>query len=281
MLTHNPKNIMYVPSLLLALLARAAAFGYGSGDDDSRCPLSEELNPVRNLLKQGVIDSIPPGLCGDASKSKNVILVIGDGMGWEMIRAGAIARQVVDELEAMGIDVHAGAATEEAAAMAKSAFANRTYNDYYTQGVGSGLSFQELTGYGLVMTSSMVIQEASEGALYAPSGQSMLVGAAAPSFNGPLNFTRGHDNGMSTLALDENGDPLQFDPRDYESEGGMMILWDDVKGGFYPWDENYYKPPEERDPDFDIRFKARHATDSASTAASLSTGVKSFTGMYC
>lgn len=233
-------------------------------------------NSEQLLLEEGVIDQIPPGKCG---AGKNVILVIGDGMGWEMIRAGAIAKQVLKELEGMGIDIKQGT-TGASADSAKAAFAGRTTKDYYTEGVGSGLSFQALKDYALVTTSAMILQEASEGAFYSPSGQSMLEGASRPSFSGPGNFTKGHDNGMAQLAVDAHGHPLHFDPRDYETQGGNMILWNDVLGGKYPWDENYYKSAGERDPNFDIRFKARHATDSASTAGSLATGVKTFTGAF-
>eukprot|EP00965_Chrysotila_dentata_P201369 6180533-Pleurochrysis_carterae.AAC.1 len=126
----------------------------------------------------------------------------------------------------------------------------------------------------------MVIQQASEGAWYSPSGQSMLEGATQPSFSAPGVFTRGHDNGMAPLAKDENGEYYKFDPRDYETEGGMMILWNDTLGGTTPWDRNYFVSPEDRDPGFDIRFRARHATDSASTAGALATGVKTFTGAF-
>ena len=53
-------------------------------------------NSERLLLREGVIDSLPKSLCDDVNsdspKGKNVILVIGDGMGWEMVRAGAVAK---------------------------------------------------------------------------------------------------------------------------------------------------------------------------------------------
>ena len=58
------------------------------------------------LLAHGVIDSLPPQKCPNGG-NKNVILVIGDGMGWEMIRAGAIAKKILGELTAMGIDTKA------------------------------------------------------------------------------------------------------------------------------------------------------------------------------
>ena len=50
-----------------------------------------------------------------------------------MIRAGAIAKQVITELEAMGVDIKDGA-TGDVAAAAKQAFAGRTLSDYYTEG---------------------------------------------------------------------------------------------------------------------------------------------------
>ena len=34
-----------------------------------------------------------------------MILVVGDGMGWEMIRAGAITKRVISELESLGVDI--------------------------------------------------------------------------------------------------------------------------------------------------------------------------------
>jgi hypothetical protein len=45
-------------------------------------------------------------------------------MGWEMIRAGAVAKRVIKELEEMGVDIKNGA-TGALAASAKAAFAGR------------------------------------------------------------------------------------------------------------------------------------------------------------
>jgi uncharacterized membrane protein YeaQ/YmgE (transglycosylase-associated protein family) len=77
-----------------------------------------------------VIDELPRSLCGNKG-GKNVILVVGDGMGWEMIRAGAIARKVVNELEELGCNIAAGC-VGNTAAMAR--FEGRTLADYYTEG---------------------------------------------------------------------------------------------------------------------------------------------------
>jgi hypothetical protein len=107
------------------------------------------------------------------ASGKNVILVIGDGMvrttvystteffsfsrdsvfshrvynsksfrssifrliqGWEMVRAGSIARQVIDELADLGCDVTLGECLENLKQVAKDQFGGRTLEDYYTEG---------------------------------------------------------------------------------------------------------------------------------------------------
>jgi alkaline phosphatase len=84
--------------------------------------------------------------------------------GWEMTRAGAIARQVIDELESLGCDTMEGCPDN---ADAMEAFEGRSLSDYYTEGYGTGLSFQELEGTTLVATSAPVLQMAEEGNQYA------------------------------------------------------------------------------------------------------------------
>lgn len=88
-------------------------------------------NAERLLLREGIIDEIPATLCNKGGK--NVILVVGDGMGWEMIRAGAIAKRVLTELKEMGVDTTIGA-TGKDATDAMLAFKDRTLSDYYTEG---------------------------------------------------------------------------------------------------------------------------------------------------
>jgi hypothetical protein len=51
----------------------------------------------------------------------------------EMIRAGAVAKQVIDELKSLGVDIKTGA-TGALATTAKAAFAGRTLDSYYTKG---------------------------------------------------------------------------------------------------------------------------------------------------
>lgn len=65
--------------------------------------------------------------------AKNVIIMIGDGMGWEMARAAAIQKQINEGKT------------------------GDTLSDFYQSGKGEGLSFQELDDYSLVTTSNTFI----------------------------------------------------------------------------------------------------------------------------
>jgi alkaline phosphatase len=229
----------------------------------SRFPFKGLDNSQRLLLREGVVDSIKPSLCGNEG-NKNVILVVGDGMGWEMVRSGAIAKQVVDELEGLGCDTTTGCPDNSAA---MNAFRGRTLDDYYTEGKGSGMSFQELDGYALMTTTTTVTQEPNPGNHYAPS-RSLLEGDVSE-----------HESGQAALALDECGFPIDFSPLDFEADGGNMVLWDNKMGGEFPWDKRYYQERPDTSTGFDPEYIMRHATDSASTAGTMATGHKAAVNM--
>jgi alkaline phosphatase len=55
--------------------------------------------------------------------AKNTIIMIGDGMGWEMTRAAAIYKQIQEGKTGASL------------------------SDFYTAGKGTGLNMQTLTGY--------------------------------------------------------------------------------------------------------------------------------------
>lgn len=97
----------------------------------SAFPYLGRENSERLLLREGAITRIPSSLCGNAAGSKNVILVVGDGMGWEMTRAGVIAKKVVAELKSLGCDIVTGCPGNQAAL---NTFAGRTLSNYYTEG---------------------------------------------------------------------------------------------------------------------------------------------------
>lgn len=198
-------------------------------DGSSSFPFQGRDSAERLLLREGVIADLPDSRCGNPGR-KNVILAIGDGMGYEMARAGAIAKQVLEELASLGCDTTVGCPDNE---QAKAAFQGRDLSYYYTEGKGSGLSFQNLTGYNLVTTSAVAIGEPLRGNHPAPS-RSMLGDVGK------------HGTGMGPLTLNECGFPMDFNPKDI-SEGGNMVLWDDSKGGMYPWHDSYYTDTTTRD----------------------------------
>lgn len=99
-------------------------------DGLSSQPFRGRDSPERLLLREGILTEMPASRCDNANR-KNVILAIGDGMGYEMARAGAIARQVIDELERLGCDTTVGCPNNT---IAKAAFRNRNLSDYYTEG---------------------------------------------------------------------------------------------------------------------------------------------------
>jgi hypothetical protein len=51
-----------------------------------------------------------------------------------MVRAGAIGKRVVEELENLGCNITTGCADTDVGAAARQAFADRTLDDYYTEG---------------------------------------------------------------------------------------------------------------------------------------------------
>ena len=166
-------------------------------------------------------------------------------------------------MQELGVDTKTGA-TGDIAKAAKEAFKERTLDDYYTQGKGSGLSFHELDGYAIMTSSAVIIGEPNEGNVYAPH-QSLLKGKVWE-----------HEKGMSSLVADKCKNPLDFSPLDYD-DGGNMVLWDDENGGKFPWDDCYHE--KEYSGSCDPTYIMQHAPGSAPSATSLATGHKTATNM--
>lgn len=129
------------------------------------------------------------------------------------------------------------------------------------------MSFQEALDFMLMTTTTTVIQEPEPGNHYAPAS-SMLEGLVGD------HFTR-----QAPLALNECGFPIDFSPLDWEIDGGNMVLWDNVMGGEFPWDERYYQENPDFSTGFDPTYIMQHATDSASTAGTMATGHKAANNM--
>lgn len=95
--------------------------------------------------------------------------------------------------------------------------------------------------------------------------------------NGKLSFAMSYRQRQAPLVVNECGYPLEFNPADV-SEGGMMALWDNTKGGEFPWDPNYFTDSPDTSSGFDPEFIMQHATDSANTAGTMATGIKGAVG---
>ncbi|WP_193198143.1 alkaline phosphatase [Nostoc sp. MG11] len=167
-----------------------------------------------------------------AGNGINVIIMIGDGMGWEMARAAAIAK---------------GA-------------------PFYTSGKGSGLSFQNLTGYGLVTTYGTTIQGNTP---ETPTDQPHLTGNSA--LDGSEILT-----GASPVRPNFSFQPTPFNPGDRIDGNslaeGNLAGYDTSKGGPVPWIPLTPATPSKYDKEY-IKYSY---PDSANTATTLYTGVKSF-----
>jgi alkaline phosphatase len=154
--------------------------------------------------------------------AKNVIIMIGDGMGWEMARTGAIAN---------------GAA--------------------YTSGKGEGLNFQTLSGYTFATTYGTTI--APEKGKFS-TGNAALDNSISATGDSPLlsgftfNPTFNPGNTASGGATNTNANAV-----------GNLVGYDPVRGGINPWT-----------PGNDPEYIKNSYPDSANTATTLYTGVKSY-----
>jgi len=173
--------------------------------------------------------------------AKNVIIMIGDGMGWEMARAAAIYQQI------------------------QAGQTGTSLTDFYTSGVGTGLSFQNLTGYTLATTYGTTIA-GSNGVFntsnVALTGSDSVTGASPviPGFQFNPAFNPGTTgSGGATVASGAVGNLVGYDP---------------IEGGFFPWDAAYYGGPIPVG--FNKEYIKYSYPDSANTATTLYTGVKSY-----
>ena len=220
----------------------------------------------------------------------NVILMIGDGMGWEMSRAAAIQAEIEREIAQIRQENPNLSEAEIA-----ERFVGRTLEDYYTEGKGTGTSYQDLEHYAIATTGNTYIAgsklnsaltnnpqfqpnvfnhntgkaEVREGFEFDPRP------AVVKGFN-PQPQDPSDSNTLRTLhlavneapVLDANGEPV----------GGNLTIFDTEKGGITPWDSNYYQKLNNPDPGFNKDYIKNLYPDSAGTATGLYTGVKTYVG---
>ena len=173
--------------------------------------------------------------------AKNNILIVGDGMGWEMSRSAAIYNQVEKEITALKA---AGKTDLEI----KAVFANRTLDYYYTSGKGTGTPYQDFSGFTLATTGSTKVAGSTN--------NSALQGS-----------TSTHDTGDAPVR-----DGFAFDP------STTYVNWDSTKGGETPWDSDYYQNRGKTSAGFDAQYIKADYPDSANTASTLYGGVKTYNG---
>ncbi len=167
----------------------------------------------------------------------NVILMIGDGMGWEASRAAAVAK---------------GA-------------------PLYTSGKGSGLSMQKLTGYTYATTYGTTVLGATGSS--ALTGTNPVTGASPVrtgfAFNPRLNPGSSARNPAGTnRASCQNGAGAAA------AANGNIVGYEPAKGGPNPWTP--INPDLAETGGYNREYIKCSYPDSANTAATLYTGVKSF-----
>ncbi|XGV97821.1 MAG: alkaline phosphatase [Leptolyngbya sp. BL-A-14] len=198
--------------------------------------------------------SILPALADSGSgNGVNVILMIGDGMGWEMARAASIAK---------------GA-------------------PFYKSGKGSGLFMQQLKGYtyattyGTTIAGNDGVYNDGNSALNAsdptcrstanPTGIDCAFTGAAPLRPG---FTFSPEFNPGTPARNLTASASQPCRTGGSKSGGNLVGYDPAKGGPTPWTP--ISPAEADAKGYDRDYITCSYPDSANTATSLYTGVKSY-----
>jgi len=173
--------------------------------------------------------------------AKNTILIIGDGMGWEMARSGAIYNQVEKEINLLK-------SQNKTDVEIKAVFADRTLDYYYTSGKGTGTPYQDFSGFTLATTGSTKVAGSTN--------NSALQGSTSTHNTGDAPIREG----------------FVFDPN------STYVNWDSTKGGDTPWDADYYQNRGNTSPGFNAEFIKGDYPDSANTASTLYGGIKTYNG---
>jgi alkaline phosphatase len=176
--------------------------------------------------------------------AKNTIIMIGDGMGWEMTRAAAIYKQIQDGKSGASL------------------------SDFYTSGKGAGLNMQTLTGYTIATTYATTVPNSS--GIYS-NGQAAIADSKGVVGNTGLttvtNVTYSDIPGFVFNPTFNPGNTPTGGAKVSDGVVGNLVGYDPVKGGAAPWltgtDKEYIK---------------YSYPDSANTATTLYSGIKTYNG---
>ncbi|MEH2127451.1 esterase-like activity of phytase family protein [Nostoc sp.] len=134
--------------------------------------------------------------------AKNVIIMIGDGMGWEMARAASIYKEIQNGKTGANL------------------------SDFYTQGKGQGLNFQTLQGYGLATTYGTTI--AGSNGVFS-TGNSALDGTNPITGESPVR------PGFTFDPTFNQGNTPTGGAKVSDGAVGNLVGYDPTKGGVNPW----------------------------------------------
>ncbi|EAZ90224.1 glycerophosphoryl diester phosphodiesterase [Crocosphaera chwakensis CCY0110] len=208
--------------------------------------------------------------------AKNVIIMIGDGMGWEMTRASAIQLIIEEQIEQYKAE-NPSATNQE---IFDQLFAGDTLQDadYYTEGAGFGTSYHTLEGYVISTTGNTYID--------GDKGNSALQGDPFDHNTGQAPIREGFEfnpdpalvEGFFEELRDQGFDEDAILDEDGNIRGGNVPIFNLEKGGESPWDSDYYENRDNPDEGFDKEYIKNLYPDSAGTATGLYTGVKTYVG---
>lgn len=222
--------------------------------------------------------------------AKNVILMIGDGMGWEMTRASAIQAQIEQEIAQIR-EQNPNLTNSEIA----SRFDGRTLDDYYTEGKGSGTSYQNLKNYTIATTGNTYINgDKSNSALQTNprfradvfnhnTGQAAVrkgfkFDSSAAVVKGFNLQPRSLERASGKRVFDDSFNEAPVIDQEGKIVGGNVPIFDLESGGKTPWDKNYYENRGNTAENFNPDYIKNLYPDSAGTATGLYTGVKTYVG---
>jgi alkaline phosphatase len=177
--------------------------------------------------------------------AKNTIIMIGDGMGWEMTRAAAVYKQIQEGKTGASL------------------------SDFYTSGKGTGLNMQTLTGYTIATTYATTIPNSSgvynNGQAAIADPKTGIVGNTGLTTT--TNVTFSDIPGFVFNPTFNPGNTPTGGAKVSDGVVGNLVGYDPVKGGAAPWltgtDKEYIK---------------YSYPDSANTATTLYSGIKTYNG---
>ena len=171
-----------------------------------------------------------------AGKGVNVIIMIGDGLGWEAARAAATAKT----------------------------------GKWYTSGKGEGLAMQTLTGYTYATTYGTTVGGATGGT--ALTGTNAITGKS-PVIPG-FQFNPAFNAGTPVRKAEATASVACRNGAGTTSNGGNIVGYEPSKGGPNPWTP--LSPAVAAAQGFNPEYIKCSYPDSANTATTLYTGVKSY-----